>query len=96
MGDSINDATIEYICALAGLELSLEERAQAKQDMARMLEHIDRLKELDTSGVEPLCHVMPLQNILREDVVTNGDESQALLQNAPCCKDGMFIAPRTF
>ena len=63
--------------------------------MGRMLDYIDKLSELDTTGVEPMSHVFPVQNVFREDVVTNGDESKATLQNAPGMKQNMFKVPRT-
>ena len=53
----ISDETIEYVGILAKLELSGEEKEQAKADMGRMLDYIDKLNELDTGGVEPLTHV---------------------------------------
>ncbi len=59
MADMINDETIEYVGILAKLELSAEEKEQAKKDMGRMLDYIDKLKELDTSGVEPMSHIFP-------------------------------------
>ena len=96
MANIISDETIEYVSILAKLELSEEEREQAKQDMGRMLDYIDKLNELDTSAVEPMSHVFPVQNVFREDVVTNGDESDKTLQNAPEEKDNMFVVPRTF
>lgn len=96
MAHSITDETIEYVGILAQLELSPEEKKQARQDMGRMLDYIDQLKELDTEGVEPLSHVLSVENVMREDVVTNGDMREALLANAPKEKDGMFTAPRTF
>lgn len=92
----ISDETIEYVGILAKLELSGEEREQAKKDMGSMLEYIDKLNELDTSGVEPMSHVFPVKNVFREDVVTNGDDRENILKNAPGEKDGMFMAPRTF
>ncbi|MDE7232631.1 MAG: Asp-tRNA(Asn)/Glu-tRNA(Gln) amidotransferase subunit GatC, partial [Lachnospiraceae bacterium] len=52
--------------------------------------------ELDTSQVEPMSHVFPVQNVFREDVVGNGDEREHLLSNAPQEKDGMFVVPKTF
>ncbi|MDE7029983.1 MAG: Asp-tRNA(Asn)/Glu-tRNA(Gln) amidotransferase subunit GatC [Lachnospiraceae bacterium] len=96
MANVITDETIEYVGILAKLALSDEEKEQAKKDMGRMLDYIDRLGELDTAGVEPMFHVFPVQNVFREDVVTNGDEREKTLQNAPGAKDGMFVAPRTF
>ena len=53
MANVISDETIEYVGILAKLELSDEEKEAAKSDMARMLDHIDKLSELDTTGVEP-------------------------------------------
>ena len=75
MANVIDDATIDYVGILAKLELSDEEKEQAKKDMASMLDYIDQLNELDTTGVEPMSHVFPIENVMREDVVTNGDES---------------------
>ena len=96
MANIISDETIEYVGILAKLELSDEEKEQAKTDMGRMLDYIDKLGELDTSQVEPMSHVFPVKNVFREDVVTNGDMREEILKNAPGEKDGMFVAPRTF
>ena len=96
MPNIITDETIEYVSILAKLELSDEERRQAKKDMSRMLDYIDKLNELDTSSVEPLSHVLPVQNVFREDVVTNGDGSKDTLKNAPEEKNSMFMVPKTF
>lgn len=96
MANIISDETIEYVGILAKLELSAEEKEQAKSDMGRMLDYIDKLGELDTADVEPMSHVFPVENVFREDVVTNGDERERLLSNAPQEKDGMFVVPRTF
>ena len=76
MANIISDETIEYVGILAKLELSDEEKEQAKKDMANMLDYIDTLNELDTSGVEPMSHVFPVNNVFREDVVTNGDDRE--------------------
>ena len=92
---SISDKTIEYVGILAKLELSDEEKEKAKQDMEEMLDYIDKLDELDTSGVEPMSHVFPVQNVFREDVVTNGDDRDNMLKNAPEVKDGSYLAPKT-
>ena len=96
MPNIITNETIEYVSILAKLELSDEEREQAKKDMGRMLDYIDKLNELDTSGVEPMSHVFPVQNVFREDVVTNGDGSEDTLKNAPEEKNTMFVVPKTF
>ncbi len=95
MANIIDDDTIEYVSILAKLELSEEEREQAKKDMGRMLDYIDKLGELDTEGVEPMTHVFPVQNVFREDIVTNSDTREELLANAPEQRDGMFVVPKT-
>lgn len=96
MANLIDDETIEYVSILAKLELSGEEREAAKKDMGRMLDYIDQLNELDTSGVEPMSHVLPARNVFREDVVTNGDGRADTLSNAPEQKEDMFVVPKTF
>ena len=96
MANIISDETIEYVGILAKLELSDEEKEQAKKDMANMLDYIDTLNELDTSGVEPMSHVFPVNNVVREDVVTNGDDREEILANAPEAKEGAFVVPKTF
>ena len=95
MINRIDDETIKYVSILAKLELSGEERERAKKDMGRMLDYIDKPGELDTEGVEPMTHVFPVQNVFREDVVTNSDIREQLLANAPEQKDGMFVVPKT-
>ncbi len=95
MANVISDETIEYVGILAKLELSGEEKEQAKADMGRMLDYIDKLGELDTEGVEPMSHVFFRDNVFREDVVSNGDSRDEILLNAPGQKDGMFKVPRT-
>ena len=95
MANIISDETIEYVGILAKLELSEEEKEQAKADMGKMLDYIDKLNELDTSGVEPMSHVFPVNNVFREDVVTNGDNHEAMLANAPKQKENQYQVPKT-
>lgn len=96
MANVISDDVIDYVGILAKLELSAEEKSAAKADMERMLDYIDQLNELDTSGVEPMSHVFSNVNVFREDVVTNGDGHEDTLLNAPAKKDQSFVAPKTF
>lgn len=95
MANNITEDTIEYVSTLAKLDLNGEEREGAMLDMNRMLDYIDKLNELDTTGVEPVSHVFPLQNVFREDEVTNGDGSEDTLKNAPEEKENMFVTPKT-
>ena len=95
MANVISDETMEYVGILAKLELSDEEKEAAKKDMESMLDYIDKLNELDTSNVEPMSHVFPVENVMREDVVTNGDGSEETLANAPERHDTSFVVPKT-
>lgn len=96
MANVISDETIEYVGILAKLELSEEEKEQAKKDMGSMLDYIDKLNELDTTNIEPMSHVFPVHNVFREDIVTNGDDREQILANAPEEKNGAFMVPKTF
>ena len=95
MANVISDETIEYVGILAKLELSDEDKENAKKDMASMLDYIDKLGELDTEGIEPMSHIFPVQNVMHEDVVTNGDGSDDALKNAPESNGEAFIVPKT-
>ena len=83
MANVISDETIDYVGILAKLELSDEEKEKAKKDMEEMLD------------VEPMSHVFPVNNVFREDVVTNGDGTKQTIANAPEKKDDSFVVPKT-
>ncbi len=95
MANVINDETIEYVGILAKLDLSLDERKKAQKDMEEMLNYIDKLGELDTTGIEPMTHVFQTSNVMREDEVTNGDGKSMALINAPKSNGEAFIVPKT-
>lgn len=93
---TITDEIIDYVGILAKLELSEDEKEQAKKDMSNMLEYVSKLDELDTSNVEAMSHAFPVKNVFREDVVTNSDDRENLLANAPEQKEGCYKVPKTF
>ena len=95
MAKIIDDETIENVFILAKLSLSDEAKEKAKEDMQKMLDYVEKLDELDTEGVEPLSHIFGDQNVFREDVVTNGDNKEAMLANAPKAKEGQYQVPKT-
>ncbi len=95
MSNIISDETIEYVGILAKLELNDEEKERAKKDMGEMLDYIDKLNELDTTGVEPMSHVFPVNNVFREDAVVNNDGREAVLLNAPERKEDCLVVPKT-
>ena len=95
MAKQIDDETMENVGILAKLSLTDEEKEKAKKDMQEMLDYVEKLDELDTTGVEPMSHIFGDQNVFREDVVTNGDNSAAMLKNAPKAKEGQYQVPKT-
>ena len=92
---AITDETIDYVAALAKLNLSGEEKEKAKKDLGSILAYMDTMNELDTEHIEPMSHVFPIRNVFREDTVVNEPDREALLANAPESKDGCFMVPKT-
>lgn len=86
----------KYAAALARLRLNEEECGEAQRDLARILDYVDTLRELDTGGVEPMSHALPIQNVFREDAPTPSLSREDVLKNAPGTKDGCFLVPQTF
>mgnify|MGYP003279433365 CR=1 FL=1 len=95
MAEKMDRAVLENVLILAKLELSEEEKDQAEMEMKRMLDYVEKLNELDTSGVEPMVHPYEIETALREDEVTNPDRREALLAGAPEEKDGQYVVPKT-
>ena len=95
MANMISEEIIDYVGILAKLELSQAEKEEAKKDMGRMLDYIDKLNELDTSSTEPMSHIFSMNNVFRKDIVTNGDNRDDILKNAPEQKEGAFKVPKT-
>jgi len=91
----ITDEIIRYVAALSRLEIGPDDMERTKADLSRIITHMYSLSELDTEGVEPMSHVIPLKNVLREDVRVERDNREELLSNAPEQKDGCFKVPKT-
>ncbi len=96
MSDKIDNGMIEYVGILAKLEFGDAEKEKIRLDMEKMLDYVDMLNELDTADVEPLVQVIDTGNVFREDEITNPDDREAMLANAPEKKDGQYVVPHTF
>ncbi len=83
-----------HVALLARLELSEEEIERYTWELNRVLEHIEKLKELDVEGVEPTSHVVPLSNVFRPDEPGEPMPREEVLMNAPDTVDGYFRVPR--
>ncbi len=91
----IEEYTVEHVGVLAQLELTPAQKRQAREDMAGMVAYVEKLRELDTKGVEPLTHLFPVGNVFREDEVTGSDVSGQMLAGAPKRKGNRYVVPRT-
>ena len=85
---------VEYTAKLARIDLSAEEKELFAQQLDRILEYINKLNEVDTSGVEPTTHVLPLKNVYREDKVQDSLPIDKALQNAPEKEGAFFKVPQ--
>jgi len=84
---------VEHVARLARLELNEEEKRRFAEQLGAILEYAAKLNELDTSGVEPTTHVLPISNVLREDEVRPSWPLDEVLRNAPDSEDGQFRVP---
>ncbi|MEE3467810.1 MAG: Asp-tRNA(Asn)/Glu-tRNA(Gln) amidotransferase subunit GatC [Eubacterium sp.] len=71
------------------------ETGDVSEELERMVGYVGKLSEVDTAGVEPMVQPVVSEARLREDVVVNGDEREALMRNAPQVMDEMFRVPRS-
>jgi aspartyl-tRNA(Asn)/glutamyl-tRNA(Gln) amidotransferase subunit C len=85
---------IRYVAHLARLSLTREEEQQMGSQLANVLAYIEKLKEVDVSGVEPTAHPFPLVNVTRPDVVRPSLSHEAALRNAPAEVSGLFSVPK--
>lgn len=85
---------IQYVAHLARLELTPEEERKFAAQLGQVLQHIEKLKQLDVSAVEPTAHATPLMNVTRPDVPRPGLPHEEALRNAPASANGLFIVPK--
>lgn len=90
------DIDVEKVANLAKLRLTQDEKDSMKSDMAAIIGFADKLTQADTSQVGITAHIVPITNVLREDVVTNKPDRDALLSNASTEADGYITVPKTF
>ena len=90
----VDDALIDKLSRLAMLQFTDEEREEIKTDLEKMIGFVDKLKELDTAGIEPLLHMTHQTDILREDVPGNRIDRREALQNAPLHDADYFKVPK--
>ena len=83
-----------HVANLARLSLVPAEIELFTRQLNDILAYVEKLQEVDTAGVEPLAHVIPMFNVLREDAVSEGLDRDIALSNAPAREEGAFVVPR--
>lgn len=85
---------VEHVALLSRLELDRQEADKFTGQLNAILEYVEVLKKVDTDGVEPTAHVLPLKNVLRQDAVRPSLPRDLALSNAPEQEDGYFKVPK--
>jgi aspartyl-tRNA(Asn)/glutamyl-tRNA(Gln) amidotransferase subunit C len=94
MAEQLTPDQVSRVAFLARLELTEDEKRRLTGDLNGILAQFARLQELDTEGVPPTSHSLPLQNVLRDDKARPSLPREAATANAPEKRDGNFIVPQ--
>ena len=90
----IDRKEVEYVAHLARLELKEEEAEEFTGQLDNILGYIEKLQEIDTTGIEPTSHAIPMVNAFREDEVKESYDQETALRNAPSEEHGFFKVPK--
>jgi aspartyl-tRNA(Asn)/glutamyl-tRNA(Gln) amidotransferase subunit C len=85
---------VRYVAHLARLSLTPEEEQKIGAQLGQVLGYLEKLKEVDVTGVEPTAHAFPLVNVTRPDKVRPSMSQEDALHNAPAQANGLFVVPR--
>ncbi|MGH8526967.1 MAG: Asp-tRNA(Asn)/Glu-tRNA(Gln) amidotransferase subunit GatC [Gammaproteobacteria bacterium] len=91
---SLSEEGIDRIAWLARLQIDAEAGPQLAQQLARILELVDQMNKLDTSGVPPLAHPLDISERLRQDEVTETNQRELFQSIAPLVRDGLYLVPK--
>ena len=83
MADSSPHLDLEKLATLARIELTADELARFAPQLEKIVGYIEKLEQLDVSGIEPTAHAAPVYDVMREDVSRPGFGVEKALQNAP-------------
>ena len=90
----VNDSLIDNLSNLARLEFNTAEKEAIKKDLQKMIHFVEKLGELDTTGVEPLLHMSPEINVFREDIPQGSISREQALSTAPATDGRYFEVPK--
>jgi len=90
----VDEATVRRIARLARIKITDAEAKGLVNELSGILNWVEQLKEVDTSAVEPMTRVVPIELKKRGDAVTDGGKAHEILKNAPMAEDGFFVVPK--
>lgn len=90
----VDEVLIDKLAKLSRLSFNPEEKKAIQQDLEKMIAFVEKLQEVDTTGVEPLTHMAILENVMRADMVSAGLSQEEALRNAANSGEGFFKVPR--
>jgi aspartyl-tRNA(Asn)/glutamyl-tRNA(Gln) amidotransferase subunit C len=90
----ISKETIRHIAKLARLKLSAQEEDIYTEQVGKILDYVAELQSVDTTGIEPAAHVLPVNNIMREDQVQTPCSQNQILKQAPDVENNFFRVPK--
>ncbi len=88
------DINLEYVANLARIALTDAEKVRFSQQLGGILHYVEKLKQVDVSGVEPMAHASPVFNVWAADTAQPGLPVGAALRNAPVQRDNLIVLPR--
>jgi aspartyl-tRNA(Asn)/glutamyl-tRNA(Gln) amidotransferase subunit C len=91
---SVDAMTVRRVAHLARIAVADNEVEHLKDELNAILAFIEQLSEVNVDGIEPMTSVMPMEMKTREDVVTDGEIPDMIVQNAPLREDHFFVVPK--
>jgi aspartyl-tRNA(Asn)/glutamyl-tRNA(Gln) amidotransferase subunit C len=91
---SLNREDVEKLCLLARLEITTEEMADVQAKLSDIVELVDQLQAVDTTGVTPMAHPLDRAQRLRKDEITEVDEHERIQTNAPSVERALYLVPK--
>jgi aspartyl-tRNA(Asn)/glutamyl-tRNA(Gln) amidotransferase subunit C len=91
---AVDAPTVRRIAHLARIAVADDEIEPLQGELNAMLAFVEQLSEVDVDGVEPMTSVTPMEMKKRADIVTDGQDAEAILKNAPQTQDNYFLVPK--
>jgi aspartyl-tRNA(Asn)/glutamyl-tRNA(Gln) amidotransferase subunit C len=91
---SIDKDTVKYVAHLSRIELEPQELEMLAEQLKDILDFIDKLKKIEIKDIPPTSHILPINNVLREDLLQESLPVAEVLANAPQKAEGFFVVPK--